>query len=41
MVLKWRWTEGAAEVNVKLSEMMVVPVTKIRDTGKELVWDGG
>ena len=35
MVLKWRWGKGAVEGNVKLSELMVEPFTKIRDIGKE------
>lgn len=38
MVLKQRWGKGAVESCVKLSALMVVPATKIRDTGKELVW---
>lgn len=33
--LKRRWGKGAVEGNVKLSELMVVSFTKIRDIGKE------
>lgn len=40
MVLKCRWRKEAVEGNVKVSELMVVPFTEIRDPGKELVWGG-
>lgn len=37
MVLKQIWGRGTVEGNVKLSELMMVPFTEIRDTKKELV----
>lgn len=40
MGLKWRWREGAVEGNAKVSELMLVPLTQLRDPGKELVWRG-
>lgn len=36
--MKWRWGKEAVEGNAKVSELMVVPLTEVRDPTKELVW---
>lgn len=40
MDFKWRWGEGEVKGNTKVSELMLLPLTKLRDSGRELVWGG-
>ena len=38
--MKWRWGEGAVKGNTKVSELMLMAFTELRDPGRELVWGG-
>lgn len=38
--MKCRWRKGAVEGNVRVSELMVVPFTEIRDPIQESSWSG-